>query len=104
VDEGIFDIAQGLWNAVLGKNFFLDARGGSNKILFPTCSTAEPEIVDTSTGIIYAQRQPVIRNRDRPVNATAHYADQALGGRPGQVRTLPHAITTNQTTRYDDVG
>src|SRR4051812_5059955 len=31
-EEDMFDLGQGLWNAVLGKNLFLDARGGVNKI------------------------------------------------------------------------
>src|SRR3954451_18303482 len=35
-EEDMFDLGQGLWNAVLGKNLFVDARVGVNKILFPT--------------------------------------------------------------------
>src|SRR5262249_50051233 len=35
-EEDMFDLVQGLWNSVIGKNFFLDARLGMNKILFPT--------------------------------------------------------------------
>src|SRR6478752_1426845 len=35
-EEDMFDLAQGLWNSVVGKNFFVDARLGLNKILFPT--------------------------------------------------------------------
>src|SRR5688500_16123598 len=35
-EQDMFDLAQGLWNAVIGRNFFVDARGGLNKILFPT--------------------------------------------------------------------
>ena len=35
-EEDMFDVVQGLWNSVLGKNFFIDARLGLNKILFPT--------------------------------------------------------------------
>jgi len=110
-EEDMFDIAQGLWNAVLGKNFFLDARGGLNKILFPTYFNGgnQESIVDTSTGIIYGNNaSQVIRNRNRyQLNATAqYYVDQALGGRH-EVKfgyDYSHAITTNQTTRIDDVG
>jgi hypothetical protein len=35
------DLVQGLWNSVLGKNFFIDARLGMNKILFPTYQNGE---------------------------------------------------------------
>ena len=110
-EEDMFDLAQGLWNAVLGKNFFLDARGGVNKILFPTYFNGgnQESIVDTSTSIIYGNNaSQVIRNRDRyQANATAqYYVDQALGGRH-EIKfgfDYSHALTTNQTTRIDDVG
>ena len=110
-EEDMFDLGQGLWNAILGKNFFLDARGGVNKILFPTYFNGgnQESIVDTSTSIIYGNNaSQVIRNRNRyQANATAqYYVDQALGGRH-EIKfgfDYTHAITTNQTTRIDDVG
>jgi hypothetical protein len=110
-EEDMFDLAQAQWNAVLGKNFFLDARGGLNYILFPTYFNGgnQQSIVDTSTSIIYGNNaSQVIRNRNRyQSNATAqYYVDQALGGRH-EIKfgfDYSHAITTNQTTRIDDVG
>ncbi|HMB80277.1 MAG TPA: TonB-dependent receptor, partial [Vicinamibacterales bacterium] len=35
-EEDMFDLGQALWNGIIGKNLFIDARGGVNKILFPT--------------------------------------------------------------------
>jgi hypothetical protein len=110
-EEDMFDLAQGLWNAVLGKNFFIDARVGVNKILFPTYFNGgnQESITDTATGIIYGNNaSQVIRNRNRyQANATAqYYVDQALGGRH-EIKfgfDYSHGITTNQTTRIDDVG
>src|SRR5262249_62025488 len=66
-EEDMFDLAQGLWNAVLGKNFFIDARGGLNKILFPTYFNggSNQSSVDNATGIIYGNNATeVIPNRD----------------------------------------
>src|SRR4051812_29944166 len=110
-EEDMFDLGQGLWNAVLGKNLFLDARGGVNKILFPTYFNGgnQQSIVDNATGIIYGNNaNQVIRNRNRyQANATAqYYVDQALGGRH-EIKfgfDYTHARETNQTTRIDDVG
>jgi hypothetical protein len=109
-EEDMFDLAQGLWNAVLGKNFFVDARGGVNKILFPTYFNGgdNQSSVDNATGIIYGNNaNEVIRNRDRyQANATGqYYVDQALGGRH-ELKfgfDYSHAVTRNQTHRVDDV-
>jgi hypothetical protein len=110
-EEDMFDLAQGLWNAVLGKNFFVDARGGLNKILFPTYFNGgnNQSIVDNATGIIYGNNATeVIRNRDRyQFNATGqYYVDQALGGRHELKfgTDYSHAVTRNQTHRIDDVA
>src|SRR5436190_20246579 len=35
-EEDMFDVVQGLWNSVVAKNFFLDARFGRNKTRLPT--------------------------------------------------------------------
>ena len=35
-EEDIFNVYQALWNTILSKNFFVDARLGYNTILFPT--------------------------------------------------------------------
>jgi hypothetical protein len=110
-EEDMFDLGQGLWNSVVGKNLFIDARGGVNKILFPTYQNGgnQQSITDTATGIIYGNfPTDVIRNRDRyQANATAqYYVDQALGGRH-EIKfgfDYSHAITRNQTRRVDDVA
>jgi Carboxypeptidase regulatory-like domain/TonB-dependent Receptor Plug Domain len=109
-EEDMFDVGQGLWNSVLGKNLFLDARFGVNKILFPTYFNggANESLTDNATGIIYGNNpSQVVRHRSRyQSNATAqYYKDQALGGRHefkfGFDYT--HAITRNETTRPDNV-
>ncbi len=109
-EEDMFDLAQGLWNSVLGRNFFIDARLGLNKILFPTYQNGgnNQSTTDTATGIVYGNfPTDVIRNRDRyQANTTGqYYVDQALGGRHEFKFGFDysHAITRNQTRRVDDV-
>jgi hypothetical protein len=109
-EEDMFDLAQGLWNSVLGKNLFVDARVGVNKILFPTYFNGgnNQSTIDNATGIIYGNNtSEVIRNRDRyQFNATGqYYVDQALGGRHEFKfgTDYSHAVTRNQTHRVDDV-
>src|SRR5262245_28970340 len=109
-EEDMFDLAQGLWNSVLGKNFFIDARIGLNKILFPTYQNGgnQQSVTDNATGIVYGNfPTDVIRNRDRyQANATGqYYVDQALGGRH-ELRfgfDNAHAVTQNETTRVDNI-
>jgi hypothetical protein len=110
-EEDMFDLGQGLWNSVLGKNLFLDARFGLNKILFPTYFNGgtNQSITDNATGIIYGNNpSQVVRHRDRyQSNATAqYYKDQLAGGRHefkfGFDYT--HAVTRNETTRPDNVS
>ena len=109
-EEDMFDLAQGLWNSVLGRNFFLDARVGLNKILFPTYFNGgnNQSTVDNATGIIYGNNaSEVIRNRDRyQANTTGqYYIDQALGGRH-ELKfgfDYSHAVTRNETHRIDNV-
>jgi len=109
-EEDMFDLVQGLWNSVIGKNFFLDARLGLNKILFPTYQNGgnNQSTTDNATGIVYGNfPTDVIRNRDRyQANATGqYYVDQALGGRH-EIKfgfDYTHAVTKNQTRRVDDV-
>jgi hypothetical protein len=109
-EEDVFDLVQGLWNSVIGKNLFVDARLGLNKILFPTYFNggANQSITDNATGIIYGNNPTqVVRHRDRyQANATGqYYVDQALGGRHefkfGFDYT--HAVERNETTRPDNV-
>jgi hypothetical protein len=108
-EEDMFDVAQGLWNSVIGKNFFIDARGGLNKILFPTYQNGgnQQSTTDNATGIVYGNfPTDTIRNRDRfQANTTGqYYVDQALGGRH-EIKfgfDYSHAITKNQNRRVDD--
>ncbi|MBI3490331.1 MAG: TonB-dependent receptor [Acidobacteria bacterium] len=109
-EEDMFDLIQGQWNTIVGKNFFVDARLGLNKILFPTFQNGgnQQSTTDTATGIVYGNfPTDTIRNRDRyQANATGqYYVDQALGGRHefkfGFDYT--HAVTQNQNRRVDDV-
>lgn len=109
-EEDMFDVVQGLWNSVIGKNFFLDARLGLNKILFPTYQNGgnQQSVTDNATGIVYGNfPTDTVRNRDRyQSNATGqYYLDQALGGRH-ELRfgfDNSHAVTKNKNTRVDDV-
>lgn len=109
-EEDMFDLVQGQWNSVIGKNFFLDARMGMNSILFPTYQNGgnQQSTTDNATGIVYGNfPTDVIRNRDRyQLNATGqYYVDQALGGRH-ELRfgfDNSHAVTQNETNRVDQV-
>ncbi len=109
-EQDMFDLAQGLWNSVIGKNFFVDARLGLNKILFPTYQNGgnQQSSTDTATGIVYGNfPTDTIRNRDRfQANTTGqYYIDQALGGRH-EIKfgfDYSHAVTKNQNRRVDDV-
>jgi hypothetical protein len=110
-EEDMFDLIQGLWNSVLGKNFFIDARMGMNKILFPTYFNGgtNQSLTDTATSIIYGNNaSEVIRHRDRfQANATGqYYIDQALGGRHELKfgTDFTHAVTKNETHRPDNVS
>lgn len=110
-EQDMFDLAQGLWNSVIGRNFFIDARVGLNSILFPTYFNGgnNQSSVDNATGVIYGNNATeVIRNRDRyQANATGqYYFDQALGGRH-ELKfgfDYSHAVTRNETHRVDDVN
>ena len=109
-EEDMFDVAQALWNSVLKKNFFIDARLGLNKILFPTFQNGgnQQSSTDNATGIVYGNfPTDTIRNRDRfQANTTGqYYLDQALGGRHEFKFGFDysHAVTKNQNRRVDDV-
>ena len=96
-EEDMFDLAQGLWNSVIGKNFFLDARVGLNKILFPTYQNGgnQQSTTDNATGIVYGNFPTnTVRHRDRnQFNATGQYYRRSGAGRPArvQVRVRLHA-------------
>ena len=110
-EEDMFDLAQGLWNAVVGKSFFLDARLGLNKILFPTYQNGgnQQSTTDNATGIVNRNFPTnTVRHRDRyQANTTGQYhLDQALGGRHEFKFGFDysHAVTRNENTRVDNVA
>jgi hypothetical protein len=108
-EEDRFHIAQALWNSVVGKNFFLDARMAINKILFPTYQNggSQQSTTDNATGIVYGNFPTnTIRHRDRDqFNATGqYYVDNALGARH-ELKfgfDYSHAQTLNENTRVDN--
>ena len=108
-EEDRFHVAQGLWNSVIGKNLFIDARLAINKILFPTYQNGgnQQSTTDNATGIVYGNYPTnTIRHRDRDqLNATAnYYVDHALGARHEFKFGFDysHAKTTNENTRVDN--
>jgi carboxypeptidase family protein/TonB-dependent receptor-like protein len=108
-EEDMFDLAQGLWNSVVGTKFFIDARFGLNKILFPTYQNGgdQQSTTDNATGIVYGNFPTnTVRHRDRyQANTTGqYYVDQALGGRHEFKFGFDysHAVTRNETSRVDD--
>ncbi|MGH9346889.1 MAG: carboxypeptidase regulatory-like domain-containing protein, partial [Vicinamibacterales bacterium] len=84
-EDDVFDLFQVLWNSVLTRNLFVDARVGLNKILFPTYQNGTDQtLLDTATNIRTRNfTTDVERFRDRyQANTTfQYYLDQALGGR-----------------------
>src|SRR5207302_5248074 len=108
-EEDIFNVYQALWNSILTKNLFVDARVGYNTILFPTYLNGNDEsLTDTVTGIITRNNTAnTVRHRPRfQANATfQYYVDQALGGRHefkwGFDQT--HAAGHVETTRFNDL-
>jgi len=109
-EEDRFHVGQGLWNSVIGKNLFLDARLAINKILFPTYQNGgnQQSTTDNATGIVYGNFPTnTIRHRDRDqANATAnYYLESALGARHEFKFGFDysHAVTTNENSRVDNV-
>jgi hypothetical protein len=108
-EEDVFNVYQGLWNAIISPRLFMDARIGYNTILFPTYLVGNDEsLTDTVTGIITRNNTAnTVRHRPRlQANATfQYYLDQALGGRHefkwGVDQT--HAAGTVETTRFNDL-
>ena len=108
-EDDVFDLAQVLWNSVLSRNLFVDARLGVNKILFPTYQNGTDQtLLDTATNIRTRNfTTDVERFRDRyQANATAqYYLDQALGGRHEFKFGFDHAHAPVlvRTRRVDDL-
>jgi hypothetical protein len=108
-EDDVFDVGQVLWNSVLSRNLFIDARLGVNKILFPTYQNGSDQtLLDNATSIRTRNwNTDVERFRDRyQANATAQYfVDQALGGRHEFKFGFDHAHAPVlvKTRRFDDL-
>ena len=111
-EEDMFDVAQGLWNSVLGKNLFLDARVGLNKILFPTYFNGGEPAVDrsttrpaSSTATTPAEVDP--QPRSVPVQRDGAVLRRSGARRPARVqvrlRLLARRSRRTRRTRIDDV-
>ncbi len=108
-EQDIFNVYQVLWNSILTRNLFVDARVGLNKIKFPTyMNGADQTLLDSATGIRTRNYiTDVERFRDRyQGNATfQYYVDQALGGRHEFKFGFDHAHAPVlvKTRRFDDL-
>jgi hypothetical protein len=108
-EDDVFNVGQVLWNSVLSRNLFVDARVGVNKILFPTYQNGTQQtLLDTATSIRTRNfNTDVERFRDRyQANATfQYYLDEALGGRHEFKFGFDyaHAPVLNRTRRVDDL-
>jgi hypothetical protein len=108
-EDDVFDVYQGLWNGVITSSFFVDARMGVNKILFPTYQNgSEQTLLDNATNIRTRNAQTdVERFRDRyQFNATGnYYIDKLLGGRHELKFGFDHAHAPVRviTNRFDDL-
>ena len=86
-EEDMFDVGQGLWNSVIGKNFFLDARARREQDPVPDLLNGgnQQSITDNATGIIYGNYPSNVDPQPRSLPGQRHrrstYVDQALGGR-----------------------
>jgi hypothetical protein len=108
-EEDIFNVYQALWNSILTKDFFVDARLGYNTILFPTYLNGSAQsLTDNATNIITGNYTAnTVRHRPRlQANATGqYYLEHALGGRHEFKFGFDHAHAagTVETTRFDDL-
>jgi hypothetical protein len=108
-EDDVFDVYQLLWNGVLTPRFFIDARFGLNKILFPTyLNGSDQTLLDTATNIRTRNfTTDTERFRDRyQVNATGqYYVDELLGGRHEFKFGVDHAHSPVEvrTRRFDDL-
>ena len=108
-EDDVFDVYQVLWNGVLTPRFFIDARFGLNKILFPTYQNGTDQtLLDTATNIRTRNfNADTERFRDRyQFNATGqYYLDEFLGGRHEFKIGVDHAHSPVEvrTRRVDDL-
>ncbi len=110
-EEDRFHVGQALWNSVIGKNLFIDARLAINKILFPTYQNGgnQQSTTDNATGIVFGNFPTnTVRHRDRnQFNGTGnYYVEQALHARH-ELKfgfDYSHAVTANENTRVDNVA
>ena len=108
-EDDVFDVYQVLWNGVITPRFFIDARFGLNKILFPTyLNGSDQTLQDTATNIRTRNfTADTERFRDRyQMNATGqYYLDEFVGGRHEFKFGVDHAHSPVEvrTRRFDDL-
>ncbi len=84
-EDDVFDVYQVLWNGVVTPRFFVDARLGLNKILFPTYQNGSDQtLLDTATDIRTRNfTADTERFRDRyQMNATGQVLRRRVARRP----------------------
>lgn len=108
-EDDVFDLFQVLWNSVLSRNLFVDARLGLNKILFPTYQNGTDQtLLDTATGIRtrnFTTDTERFRDRYQANTTFQYYLDEALGGRHEFKFGFDyaHAPVLNKIRRVDDL-
>ena len=109
-EDDVTAIYQALWNAVLSKNAFMDARVSFNNLLFPLyLKNDEQSLLDLSTNIRTRSNFNGFEFVRRRLQASAnfqYYLDQALGGRHELRWGIDHAHAPTKTAviRADDVN
>jgi len=109
-EDDVTAIYQALWNAVLSKNSFMDARVSFNNLLFPLyLKNDEQSLLDLSTNIRTRSNTNGFEFERRRLQASAnfqYYLDQALGGRHELRWGIDHAYAPTKTAvvRVDDVN
>lgn len=108
-EDDVFDVFQVLWNSVLSRNLFVDARFGLNKILFPTYQNGTDQtLLDTATSIRtrnFTTDTERFRDRYQANTTFQYYVDEALGGRHEFKFGFDHAHAPVEvrTRRVDDL-
>jgi hypothetical protein len=109
-EDDVFDITQGLWNAVLSNRAFLDARVTFNRIFFPLFQKGRDQsLFDQATSVLTraAQQEQIFERRRLQANANFNYfVERALGGRHELRFGVDHAHTPTRTdvNRIDDLN
>ncbi len=109
-EDDVFDVVQGLWNSVITKRLFMDARVSFNNINFPLkFNGTKQSLTDLSTGILLnneASQSLAIRRRFEANATFNYYMDQGAGGRHEFKFGFDeaHAPVQTETDRWGDVA